>query len=103
MTFSKNTEIKFHENPPSGNRVPCGQTDGRTNSVIEDSVTEYIGILGNKIIPKTKQQILFMVSALHTEYTVSQCIHIVRYMIVENGLGCIERNFRDFTETKLKK
>jgi len=29
--FSKNTQIKFRENPSSGSRiVSCGQTDGRT-------------------------------------------------------------------------
>jgi hypothetical protein len=44
-----------------------------------------------------------MVPALHTEYTLSQCTQIVRYMIVENGLVCMEENFRDFIETKLNK
>ena len=30
--FSKNTHIKFHENPSSGSRVvPCGRADGQTN------------------------------------------------------------------------
>jgi hypothetical protein len=29
--FWKYSNVKFHENPPSGSRVvPCGQTDGRT-------------------------------------------------------------------------
>jgi len=27
----KYSNIKFHENPSSGNRVPCGHTDGRTD------------------------------------------------------------------------
>ena len=28
--FSKNSDVKFHENPSSGSReVPCGQTDGQ--------------------------------------------------------------------------
>ena len=26
----KSSNIKFHENPPSGSRVPCGRTDVRT-------------------------------------------------------------------------
>jgi len=31
--FSKNIQIKFYENPLSGSRVvPCGQTNGRTDS-----------------------------------------------------------------------
>jgi hypothetical protein len=29
--FSKNTHIKFNENPPFRNRVPCGQTGGPTD------------------------------------------------------------------------
>jgi hypothetical protein len=30
--FEKYSNIKFHEDPPSGSRVvPCGQTDGRTD------------------------------------------------------------------------
>ena len=30
--FRKNSDIKFHQNPSSGNRVvPCGQTEGRTD------------------------------------------------------------------------
>ena len=29
--FEKYTNIKFHENPSSGSRVPSGRTDGQTN------------------------------------------------------------------------
>jgi hypothetical protein len=39
--FEKKLDIKFHENPPSGNRVvPYGRTDGRTGS--ETDMTKQI-------------------------------------------------------------
>jgi len=32
--FEKYSNIKFHDNPSSGSRVPCGQTDGHEKKLI---------------------------------------------------------------------
>jgi hypothetical protein len=31
--FEKYSNIRFHENPSSGSRVPCGRTDGQTHMI----------------------------------------------------------------------
>jgi len=33
--FQKYSNFKFHENPSSGSRVPCGLTDGQIHDVAE--------------------------------------------------------------------
>jgi hypothetical protein len=38
--FEKYSNIKFHENPPSGSRnVPCGQNDGKVDRRTEDEAS----------------------------------------------------------------
>jgi len=39
--FEKHSNIKFHENPSSGNRlVPCGRTDVRTDGQTDKGTDE---------------------------------------------------------------
>jgi len=40
--FERHSNIKFHENPSSGNRVvSCGQTDGRTDRRADRETERY--------------------------------------------------------------
>ena len=71
----------------SESRVPCGQTDGWTDGLIQQQNRVDYSVI--KLYPKQKSKLFFMASALHTKHTVSQCSQIVRYMKVENGLVCV--------------
>jgi hypothetical protein len=51
--FEKYSDIKFHENPSIGSRVPCGRTDGQT-----DRMTKLIVAFCNfAITPKNLKEI----------------------------------------------
>ena len=52
--FEKHSNIKFHENPPGESRVDqCGQTDGRTDRLVE--ATSFSQIFRKRLKKQTEQ------------------------------------------------
>jgi hypothetical protein len=63
--FEKSSDIRFHENPSSGNRlVPCGQTDGRTDK------TKLIIVFRSFANPPKQQLTILYTVCRHTKTAV---------------------------------